>query len=188
MGNEDSWSARIKQMLRAIARSREGFIDEFHGPNPPSGGCRSSIGTSGWKACRICTPTPSARPSSRRRHNHWSSSVQRLTSNTIFAGFAGKGPLGIGASSPRPASSRHIRVTFWGMYVRQEARRTGLARQLVETVLDYARDRVELIQLSVTAHNQAARRLYTSLGFEPYGIDVTRTAGRGPVSGRDPHG
>ncbi len=98
--------------------------------------------------------------------------VQRLTSNTIFAGFAGKGPLGIGGFIPEAGVKRAHKGHFWGMYVRQEARGTGLARQLVETVLDYARDRVELIQLSVTAHNQAARRLYTSLGFEPYGIDV----------------
>jgi ribosomal protein S18 acetylase RimI-like enzyme len=57
------------------------------------------------------------------------------------------------------------------MYVRSAARGTGLARLLVEAVLEHARERVELIQLSVGSGNVPARRLYASLGFEPFGIE-----------------
>jgi RimJ/RimL family protein N-acetyltransferase len=66
------------------------------------------------------------------------------------------------------------------MYVRAAARGTGLARQLVEAVLDHAKDRAELIQLSVVSGNISARRLYASLGFEPYGIEEhsLKVAGR----------
>jgi RimJ/RimL family protein N-acetyltransferase len=57
------------------------------------------------------------------------------------------------------------------MYVRPAARGTGLARQLVEAVLEYAQDRVELVQLSVIVGNVPAHRLYVSLGFAPYGLE-----------------
>jgi RimJ/RimL family protein N-acetyltransferase len=57
------------------------------------------------------------------------------------------------------------------MYVRSAARGTGLARQLVEAVLDYAQDRVELVQLSVIAGNVPAHRLYVALGFVAYGVE-----------------
>ena len=60
---------------------------------------------------------------------------------------------------------------LWGMYVRPAARGTGLARQLVEAVLEYARERVELVQLSVIAGNVAAQRLYGALGFVAYGLE-----------------
>jgi ribosomal protein S18 acetylase RimI-like enzyme len=61
--------------------------------------------------------------------------------------------------------------TLWGMYVRPAARGAGVGRRLVEAVMDYARPRVELIQLSVIAENRAARRLYARLGFAEYGVE-----------------
>jgi ribosomal protein S18 acetylase RimI-like enzyme len=60
---------------------------------------------------------------------------------------------------------------IWGMYVRPNARRTGIGRRLVEAVIDLARDRVELIQLTVVRDNEQARRLYASLGFREYGVE-----------------
>ena len=38
---------------------------------------------------------------------------------------------------------------IWGMYVQPSARRGRIGRQLVEAILDLARQRVELIQLTV---------------------------------------
>ena len=60
---------------------------------------------------------------------------------------------------------------LWGMYVRPDARKAGVGRQLVEAVIDHARDRVEVIQLSVVSGNERARRLYASLGFVEYGLE-----------------
>ena len=57
------------------------------------------------------------------------------------------------------------------MYVRDPARGTGLAGQLVDAVLAHARREVELVQLSVVASNDAARRLYERRGFERYGVE-----------------
>ena len=60
---------------------------------------------------------------------------------------------------------------IWGMYVRPNARRAGIGRRLVEAILDHARQRVELIQLTVVRDNEQARHLYASLGFQEYGIE-----------------
>jgi ribosomal protein S18 acetylase RimI-like enzyme len=57
------------------------------------------------------------------------------------------------------------------MYVRPGARRAGVGRRLVETVVEFARHRVELIQLSVVRDNVQALRLYKRLGFSEYGLE-----------------
>jgi ribosomal protein S18 acetylase RimI-like enzyme len=59
---------------------------------------------------------------------------------------------------------RH-RGTLWGMYVREEARGKGVARPLVDGILEHARQRVEEVALSVWADNPAAIALYKSAGF-----------------------
>ncbi len=58
-----------------------------------------------------------------------------------------------------------------GMYVRPEARRTGVGRRLVEAIIDTARRHVELVQLTVVMGNEPARRLYAGLGFVEYGLE-----------------
>lgn len=57
------------------------------------------------------------------------------------------------------------------MYVQPSSRKVGVGRRLVETIIDFARKRVELIQLAVVSGNEQARRLFASLGFLEYGIE-----------------
>jgi RimJ/RimL family protein N-acetyltransferase len=105
---------------------------------------------------------------------------QRLTGNVIFGGFRDQELLGTAGFMPETGAKRAHKAHFWGMYIRAAARGTGLARRLVEAVLDHAKDRAELVQLSVVSGNVPARRLYASLGFEPYGIEERslKVAGR----------
>lgn len=60
--------------------------------------------------------------------------------------------------------TRH-RGTLWGMYVREDARRSGLARRLIEDILIHARLQVEEVVLSVEAGNGAAIACYEQAGF-----------------------
>ncbi len=57
------------------------------------------------------------------------------------------------------------------MYVRPAARRSGAGRQLVQAIINYARPKVEQLQLTVVSTNLPALRLYQSLGFLQYGLE-----------------
>ena len=80
--------------------------------------------------------------------------------------------------------TRH-KAWLFGMYVLSEHRARGLGRRLVEAVLDgaRARDGVELIQLTVSESNMAARGLYESCGFEAFGTEpMAIRVGNRPVA------
>jgi ribosomal protein S18 acetylase RimI-like enzyme len=57
------------------------------------------------------------------------------------------------------------------MYVRPHARKDGAGRRLVDAAIEFARQRVEVIQLAVASNSARARRLYGSLGFVEYGVE-----------------
>ncbi len=46
-----------------------------------------------------------------------------------------------------------------------------MGRRLVESIVEFAGSKVELVQLAVVRGNEEARRLYASLGFEEYGVE-----------------
>jgi ribosomal protein S18 acetylase RimI-like enzyme len=69
---------------------------------------------------------------------------------------------------PKAAKLRHKGV-LWGMFVRPEARGSGLAAALVARVIEEAG--LEELRLTVVSTNTAAVRLYTRLGFTPYGLE-----------------
>ena len=98
--------------------------------------------------------------------------AERLETNLIFGGWMEKSPLvGVaGLRVPHAVKLRHKGV-LWGMYVRLEARGTGLAAALVQEVVEHAQTLVEEICLTVVATNAAACRLYNTAGFKPYGLE-----------------
>ena len=70
------------------------------------------------------------------------------------------------------AKERHKSI-LWGMYVRPAGRGRGVATALLRGVTEHARKTpgVEVLQLTVTADNAAARALYDRAGFVPYGLE-----------------
>ncbi|MBM7047814.1 MULTISPECIES: GNAT family N-acetyltransferase [Rhizobium] len=97
----------------------------------------------------------------------------RIESNAVFGGFADDGTLAgvIAVARSRGAKMRHI-ASIWGMYVRLEARGTGLSRLLMAAAVDEARTTCRSIRLSVVSSNRAAIRLYESFGFKAWAIDT----------------
>jgi ribosomal protein S18 acetylase RimI-like enzyme len=99
--------------------------------------------------------------------------ADRLDRSTVFGG----GPAGtselsgiVGFYTLDNAKQRHKGV-LWGMFVRPQARGTGLAPSLVAHVIEHARQVVEEVRLTVVATNTAAVRLYERAGFKPYGLE-----------------
>ena len=97
--------------------------------------------------------------------------ADRLTASQIFGAFRGSALLGVAGFAAREGAKEAHKGLLWGMYVRPEARGSGVAHRLVEAVVDFARPLVELIQLSVVVGNERARRLYARHGFVEYGIE-----------------
>jgi RimJ/RimL family protein N-acetyltransferase len=62
---------------------------------------------------------------------------------------------------------------IWGVYVTAAARGRGVAKAMLTQMLDRARGYpgLEQISLSVSVPQEAARRLYSALGFEVYGYE-----------------
>jgi ribosomal protein S18 acetylase RimI-like enzyme len=95
----------------------------------------------------------------------------RLGSSTMLGGFRDAELVAVAGFAIQQGQKQAHKGMIWGMYVQSDARRTGIGRRLIEAILELARDRVELIQLTVVRDNDQARRLYASVGFLEYGIE-----------------
>jgi len=93
--------------------------------------------------------------------------------NLVLGAFEDSALAGmIGLYRDQRAKCRH-RASIWGMFVAEPFRGKGAGRALLEAALGEARSMagVRSVGLSVTAGQQAARQLYLSVGFRPYGIE-----------------
>ncbi len=97
--------------------------------------------------------------------------AERLTTSDVLGAFHGEELLGIAGFQVGQTAKRAHTGTLWAVYVRPKARSAGVARRLVEAVLERAKGRVEKVNLTVDRQNLHARRLYTSLGFVEYGLE-----------------
>ncbi len=75
-------------------------------------------------------------------------------------------------SRDRGVKHRH-KALIWGMYVAPEARGRGIGRTLLREAIRRARawPGLEQVVLGVATHNEAARALYRSCGFEVFGVE-----------------
>ena len=89
----------------------------------------------------------------------------------IFGAFLDGTLAGVAAYAAQEGSKQAHKATLWGMYVRNTARNLGLGKKLVAAVLNHARARVEMVQLTVVSENDDARRLYSASGFVEYGYE-----------------
>jgi RimJ/RimL family protein N-acetyltransferase len=96
---------------------------------------------------------------------------ERVVECPVFAAFRGAEIVGMAGFLGRAGGKDAHKGYLWGMYVRLDARNAGVGRKLAQAVIDYARGHVEILQLDVVSENEAARRLYASLGFVEYGIE-----------------
>lgn len=64
------------------------------------------------------------------------------------------------------------RANVWGVYTKASYRGRGIARELLQTLLDDIRTsgHVSTLYLSVNSRNNGAKTLYKSIGFETYGL------------------
>ena len=98
----------------------------------------------------------------------------RLTGSAFVLGAFLDGQLVgiVGCLHEQGRKARH-KARIWGMYVAAEARGRGVGRALLAATIERAREwaEVEQVRLTVVTENVAARRLYESFGFQPYGLE-----------------
>jgi ribosomal protein S18 acetylase RimI-like enzyme len=96
---------------------------------------------------------------------------ERLSSFDVFGAYRGVDLLGIAGFGTNAGPKRAHKGFLWTMFVRPQARKSGVGRRLVEAVIERAGQSVEILQLTVTRENEPARALYMALGFAEYGIE-----------------
>jgi RimJ/RimL family protein N-acetyltransferase len=94
-----------------------------------------------------------------------------LGATDIFGAFVDGTLAGMAGYSARENSKQAHKGLLWTMYVRPAARNMGLGKILVAAVLEHARGRVEMVQLTVVSENESAHRLYRAMGFVEYGYE-----------------
>ncbi|MES5482952.1 GNAT family N-acetyltransferase [Bradyrhizobium sp. INPA03-11B] len=98
--------------------------------------------------------------------------AERLVHGAVILGAFRDGELaGILGFVVEQGPKRQHKGALVGMYVRQQGRRGGIGRRLVEAALELAAQSVELVQLVVVKGNEPAVRLYQSMGFVEYGLE-----------------
>lgn len=81
--------------------------------------------------------------------------------------------LGIAAFVRENGMKTAHKGNLFGMYVREEMRGKGVSKNLLLALIARASeiDGVEQINLTVVSSNEPAKRLYSSVGFQTYGIE-----------------
>jgi ribosomal protein S18 acetylase RimI-like enzyme len=103
-----------------------------------------------------------------RTESEWRAALE---GSTLFAGVVNGSIVGtVGFFILNPEKMRH-RGTLFGMYVKREGRRSGLADALVQQVIDHARGKVLQIHCTVVTSNATAANLYKRHGFTTYGTE-----------------
>ena len=101
--------------------------------------------------------------------------------SVVFGAYA-TGLVGMLGLQRRNQKKAAHKVNLWGMFVLSAYREQGVAGQLLDAAIRYARtlDGVTAVHLSVSESATAARRLYENAGFETWGVepDAIRFEGR----------
>src|SRR6266487_820345 len=77
----------------------------------------------------------------------------RLGASTMLGAFRNAELVAVAGFAVQQGQKSAHKGILWGMYVRPGARKASVGRRLVDSVLDVARQHVELIQLSVVRDN-----------------------------------
>jgi ribosomal protein S18 acetylase RimI-like enzyme len=97
--------------------------------------------------------------------------AETIERNYLAGAFEGGALVGVAGFYQSAGEKMTHRGNIWGVYVDPAQRGRGIARLLMENVMAHARGIVEQVHLCVVTENEAARRLYTALGFVSYGIE-----------------
>ena len=93
--------------------------------------------------------------------------------NFLVGAFEGGQMVGQAGFIRHEGRKEHHKGSIWGVYVTAAARGHGVANAMLMRMLDRVRgySGLEQVSLSVSVRQEAARRLYSALGFMVYGYE-----------------
>ena len=93
--------------------------------------------------------------------------------NFLVGAFDGRQMVGQAGFFRYEGRKEHHKGSIWGVYVTAATRGQGVAKAMLGQMLDRLRSYpgLEQVSLSVSVRQEAARRLYSALGFEVYGYE-----------------
>jgi ribosomal protein S18 acetylase RimI-like enzyme len=98
--------------------------------------------------------------------------LEQITRSAVFGAFADGVLRGVVGLFWDTAAKRRHQGHLYTVYIRPEARGTGVGLPLIEAALEHAQSRGLLqVLLGVAVHNAPAIALYRKAGFEIYGTE-----------------
>jgi GNAT superfamily N-acetyltransferase len=93
-----------------------------------------------------------------------------LEKNGTFGAWIGNHLIGILSFAPQDNIKRRHRGRVQMLYVKQEHRRHGVARSLLDSVLVHAADHADQLEVEITAMDQHVVHLFEVFGFQMCGV------------------
>jgi ribosomal protein S18 acetylase RimI-like enzyme len=110
-----------------------------------------------------------------KRENPIEQVARNFTSegNYTFGAFEGEELIGVVTLLQERAEKVEHRANIFAMYVTPRKQRSGVGEALLTEAINKAKtiEVIEKINLSVTASNEKAKRLYSKLGFTTFGLE-----------------
>jgi GNAT superfamily N-acetyltransferase len=98
----------------------------------------------------------------------------RLQRDNVFGAFAepdGARLIGMGGLACHTGAKTRHKALLYGMYVDVDHRGTGVADDIMAQLIETAKTRVEIVNLTVVSSNSRALRFYERWGFRSYGVE-----------------
>ncbi len=98
----------------------------------------------------------------------WYADLMGSSSSVAVVGEADGRVVGLCTVEPKKGAGSHVGVL--GIAIMEKYRNRGIGRKMLTMALELARDKFEIVTLSVFSNNLPAIHLYRSLGFIEYGL------------------
>ena len=102
----------------------------------------------------------------------WAQRIEDVADSVIYVAAAGPDLVAMTGVYRESQAKLHHLAAVWGVYVQPEYRGRGLATQMIDAGIAWARERdVLMLKLAVVTTNTAAIRCYVRAGFRVYGVE-----------------
>ncbi len=99
--------------------------------------------------------------------------AERLQRDFVIGAFNAEDSqfIGVGGLAWSDGAKTRHKALLYGMYVKAAHRGSGVADEIIKRLIDEAKEKVEIVTLTVVSTNLRALRFYERWGFRAYGVE-----------------